>query len=191
MNMLRDSFLAPKPEDNTQAPKLIIRQMEGADITEIMGLKPFEHSGPNFNAAKAYYTDHIRNSLVAIEPRSKEHPQGLMVGYALLKKHKEYGDALGLSEIMIHPSCEKASDYYLGQLIEKSARVCMANGQDSMNVLVCNNDATTKEICSHYKAKPSFSKMIGDQKVEIFTIEDLLAKFGLKTELTSSEPRPS
>ncbi|MDB5491979.1 MAG: hypothetical protein JWO78_1828 [Micavibrio sp.] len=175
MSDLRQSF--DHPENET--PKtIIVRSMTATDINEIMGLNPQSHAGDKFNLFKAYYADHLGHSLVAVEPRTKNHPGGLILGYSLLKKESVlFGGKIGIKDIFVHPNCENA-DKVANSLIEKSARVCLANGQDKMSVVVVENDPVKLDICNRFDAALTMAAPYCD----IYSVTDLSGKFGYGAE---------
>ncbi|HEY8190529.1 MAG TPA: hypothetical protein VIF12_07570, partial [Micavibrio sp.] len=121
---------------------------------------------------------HIHDSFVAIEPG------GRMVGFILGDRgNAQFPNGTGIINLIVSQHQEDMQDC-THMLVRAAARHCMGAGQNSMDMLVINDDAIMTAICAEHQASKGFSVLGVDQdnwlfEAVIYTIDDLSGKFGL------------
>lgn len=177
-------------QPDSETPRsIVVMPIQSTHIDELLGLSPLGHGGENHLKHREYFEDYISVGLVALESASKAHPRGRVVGYALLGKNPVLDKAICISNIFVHQREDRKADY-LEQLLRCSARVCLANGQDKMDLMVSQNDILTMVVCFKHEAAITGSNKPGEIPSVTYTISDLSGKFGYGAEKKARELKP-
>jgi len=175
--------------DQENPPSILIMPILSSHIDGLMGLSPMEHAGENYIRHREHFESYIATGLVALETGSKAHPMGRVVGYALLGKNPVFNKSLCLNNIFVHPKEDRKAEY-LEKLVRGSARRCMADGQNELNIMVIHEDAYTMALCLKHEAIRTLSNKPGEIPAAIYTISNLPDKFGYAAEKRARELKP-
>lgn len=171
--------------DHETPKSILVMPITMAHISDLLGLNPLDHAGGKYIKDKAHFESYIGTGLIALELASKGHPHGRAVGYALLGENPVFKKRLCLNNIFVHPDEGKKAEY-LQQLVRSCARVCMAHGQDKMDIMVIQGDADAMALCLQNAA----TKTDTSQPADIYTVSDLSGKFGYGAEKKARELKP-